>query len=73
MNTHAPPKDSTELGIVTELNPQQLQKAEDSIVVTEFGIWMVFKASQLSKAERPMILTELGIVTEIIDEHPKNA
>ena len=52
----------TELGIVTDVKPMQLQKASSPMLVTELGIVTDVKPSQPRKAYSPMLVTELGMI-----------
>ena len=52
----------TLLGIVTEVNLLQLEKAEFPMLVTLLGIVIEVKLLQPEKAYCPMLVTLLGIV-----------
>ena len=61
----APPIKETESGIVTEVRPEQPQKAQLPIDVTESGMGTKVKPVQPSKALLPIEVAETGMVTEV--------
>jgi len=62
----------TLLGIVTDVNPPQSQKAASPMSVTLFGIVTEVKP-QLLKAEFPIFVTLFGIVTKVKSKQPLKA
>ena len=60
------------MGILTEVNAEQLANAKDSIEVTESGILTEVKAEQWLNAKLPIETTELGILTEDKEEQDRH-
>ena len=50
--------------MVTEVRPEQREKAEFPILVTEFGMVMDL-TTDLAKAKYPILVTELLILTDL--------
>ena len=61
------------LPTITELRPEQPEKAELPMLVTEFGMVTFVKPEQPENAELPMPVTEFGMVTLVSPEQPENA
>lgn len=62
------PIDVTLLGIVIDVNPEQLEKAEYPIDVTLFGISIDVKPEQSWKAKKPIDVTPDSIITLVIED-----
>lgn len=70
--------EDTELPMVTEVSPEQLENALLPMKITELGIIKVVSPVQRSKAPPPyswppMYVTELGMVTEVSPEQLRKA
>ena len=52
----------TELGMVTEVSPEQPEKAPSPMEVTELGMVTEVSPEQLENADSPIEVTELGIM-----------
>ena len=63
----------TELGMVTEVSPEQSAKAPSPIDVTELGMATEVSPEQPEKVHEPMEVTELGMVTEVSPEQSAKA
>ena len=59
----------TLLGIVTEVKPEQLEKAHSPMLVTLLGILTEVKPEQLEKAYHSMLFTLLGIIVVLHPEY----
>ena len=58
---------------VTEVSPEQSEKAQPPIEVTELGMVTEVSPKQSEKAQPPIEVTELGMVSEVIPEQLKKA
>ena len=63
----------TLLGMVTDVRPVQLWKANSPIYVTEFGMVMDVRLLQPEKAPFLIETTEFGILTDMSFSYPPNA